>query len=264
MEDGLMMEAINRLHSTLAFGAPFFLALALGFVSRVLRVHAWTKFQSRLIYLRLRLSARSLHSAQASMDITPSPLTSTTVSGTGSPQKHRLEDDDVSQRPSGGAAEPSPRKKQKQDHRKQDEPKKSRRKQRKQTQEEQHKNEWSTDTSEPINSDTDETDLDHLQTENPQPHTPPQLTDPHLTLVTPGTSVTFGIEDLSSAKLTVYGSKLNSLLKVVKMAEDNALATGEAKTSNQCSKFLQNALDFLVCPNFPSHFAPCFVFLTDI
>jgi hypothetical protein len=62
------------------------------------------------------------------------------------------------------------------------------------------------DTSEPINSDPDETDLDHLQTEIPQSDTPPQLTDPHITLITPGTSVTFGIEDLSSTrkkKLTV-------------------------------------------------------------
>ena len=185
----------------------------------------------------------------------------TTISGTGSPHKHGFEEDDLPQRSSGRGGDSSGRKKRKQDNQKQDETKNRKPKQPTQTRGEQHKNELPDDNSEPINADRNESDHDHFQSEIPQLRTPPPLTDPRVTLVTPATSVTFGIEDLSSArkkKLTVYGGRLNSLLKIVKMAEDDALANGEAKTSKEWSKFLHNTLDFLVCPDLFLRFTPPF------
>jgi hypothetical protein len=184
--------------------------------------------------------------------MTPSPSASRqqgtakkfTVTTSGSPRKRRPKDDDVPQRP---PKRPSPQQGQKRDDEKQDNPKRKR-------QRADQSNQKEPDAT----SDAMTTDDDALESEISRPRTPSPPTEPPFTLVTPGSSVTFGIEDLSFArkrKLTVYGGKLNSLLELVKMAEEDALASGEAKTSKQWSKVLHNALGFLVCPFFSLCFA---------
>jgi hypothetical protein len=86
-------------------------------------------------------------------------------------------------------------------------------------------------------------------TESSESHTPPPLIDPRITFVTPETFDAFGVENLSSArkrKLTVYDGKLNSLLKIVKLVQDDALSRKKAKSSTQWHQFLENVLNYLV------------------